>query len=162
MYTSGSTNRPPQRGDDRTAQCGAPGEGYRESLLRSPEKRVLLSTGAVSFDATTFEYWGMLLNGGRLVLCDKAVLLDEQQLAALIRQESVTTMWFTAGWFHQLVDKYIEVFRGLHTILAGGDQLSAVHIKKLLAHYPAIELINGYGPTENTTFSLSCRLTAAA
>ena len=158
MYTSGSTGRPK----------GVMIEQHSVVRLVKDTKfvtltgeEVLLSTGAVSFDATTFEYWGMLLNGGRLVLCDKAVLLDEQQLAALIRQESVTTMWFTAGWFHQLVDKYIEVFQGLHTVLAGGDQLSAAHIKKLLAHYPAIELINGYGPTENTTFSLSSRLTAS-
>ncbi|HYC28691.1 MAG TPA: AMP-binding protein, partial [Chitinophagaceae bacterium] len=114
---------------------------------------------AVSFDATTFEYWSMLLNGGTLVLCSLETLLDTQQLSAVIQQERVDTMWFTAGWFNQLVDKDISVFSGLKTVLAGGDKLSPVHVNTLLHHYPGIEIINGYGPTENTTFSLTYSIT---
>ena len=115
---------------------------------------VLLSTGAVSFDATTFEYWGMLLNGGRLVLCRREQLLDSAQLAATLRTHGVTLMWCTAGWLHTLVEKSPGVFEGLRTLVGGGDRLSALHVGELRQRYPSLELINGYGPTENTTFSL--------
>jgi len=68
------------------------------------------------------------------------------------------TMWFTAGWLNQLIDEDLELFRGLKTILAGGDKLSPDHINRLLRHYPGLKVINGYGPTENTTFSLTYRI----
>jgi non-ribosomal peptide synthetase component F len=64
-------------------------------------------------------------------------------------------MWFTSSWFNQLVESDISVFEGLKTILVGGEKLSAHHIQKTLQTYPTIEIINGYGPTENTTFSLT-------
>jgi amino acid adenylation domain-containing protein len=85
----------------------------------------------------------------------KEVLLDSSLLAQEIRSRKVEMMWFTAGWLHQLVDENIEVFDGLKTLLAGGDKLSAPHIQKLRDRYPQMQIINGYGPTENTTFSLT-------
>jgi amino acid adenylation domain-containing protein len=152
MYTSGSTGTPkgvmvPQRAVVRLVK--------NTNFVSLTGKEVLLSTGAVSFDATTFEYWGMLLNGGTLVLCSRDTLLDEAKLTAAIQQYGVNIMWFTAGWLHQLIDKAPEVFTGLQTILAGGDKLSPSHIAQLRQRYPDLAIINGYGPTENTTFSLT-------
>ncbi|MFL5745679.1 MAG: amino acid adenylation domain-containing protein [Niastella sp.] len=152
MYTSGSTGQP--KGvmvEHRSVVRLVKPANYAELS----EREILLSTGAVAFDATTFEYWGMLLNGGSLIMCSKDVLLDAAQLKSLIRNRGVTTMWFTAGWLNQLIEEDIEVFRGLRTLLAGGDKLSAVHINNLLRCYPILKIVNGYGPTENTTFSLT-------
>jgi amino acid adenylation domain-containing protein len=152
MYTSGSTGTPKgviveQRSVIRLV------EGTNYVQLQGNE--VLLSTGAVAFDATTFEYWSMLLHGGTLVLCSKEELLDTAKLEAIIRREKVDMMWFTAGWFNQLLERSISIFEGLKTILVGGDKLSSVHINTCLRQYPALKIINGYGPTENTTFSLT-------
>jgi amino acid adenylation domain-containing protein len=159
MYTSGSTGKPKGVMVEHRSVV---------RLVRSAKyaaftgNETLLSTGAVSFDATTFEYWGMLLNGGTLVICSLETLLDADQLSALIQKEQVDTMWFTAGWFNQLVDKNISVFRGLKKVLAGGDKLSPAHVNAVLEQYPGIEIINGYGPTENTTFSLTYSITTPA
>jgi amino acid adenylation domain-containing protein len=155
LYTSGSTGTPkgvmiPQKGITRLVK--------NTNYVSLTEKDILLSTGAVSFDATTFEYWGMLLNGGRLVLCSQDTLLDPVQLSATIAKHRVNMMWFTAGWLNQLVDTDIAIFKGLRTLLAGGDKLSPAHIISLKTHYPELVVINGYGPTENTTFSLTARL----
>ena len=67
-------------------------------------------------------------------------------------------MWFTSSWFNQLVETDISIFEKLKTILVGGEKLSQPHIEKLKQAYPFIEIINGYGPTENTTFSLTCNI----
>jgi tyrocidine synthetase III len=156
MYTSGSTGKPKGVMVEHRSVI---------RLVKSSEyvaftgNEVLLSTGAISFDAVTFEYWGTLLNGGKLVLCSKETLLDEQLLAAEIRMRKVDMMWFTAGWLNQLVEKDVNVFRGLRTIVAGGDKLSVHHINTLKKTYPEIRIINGYGPTENTTFSLTYEIT---
>ncbi|QJB38147.1 amino acid adenylation domain-containing protein [Chitinophaga oryzae] len=151
MYTSGSTGKP--KGvmiEQRSVVRLVMGCNYVQ--LKGEE--VLLSTGAVSFDATTFEYWSMLLHGGTLVMSSLDVLLDDEQLLQLVNREQVTMMWFTAGWFHQLIDRSPVVFRSLQTVLAGGDKLSATHVRVLQESCPQLTIINGYGPTENTTFSL--------
>ncbi|MEM1319027.1 MAG: amino acid adenylation domain-containing protein [Bacteroidota bacterium] len=116
---------------------------------------VLLSTGSPSFDATTFEYWGMLLNGGKLLLCPETSLLDPPLLKSLIQKEKCSLMWFTAGWFNELVEADISLFAGLRSVIVGGEKLSAYHVRKLRKAYSALQIINGYGPTENSTFSLT-------
>ncbi|MCW3078681.1 non-ribosomal peptide synthetase, partial [Segetibacter sp.] len=152
IYTSGSTGTPKgvmvEHGNVVSLVKGV-------EYVSLTDKDILLSTGSPSFDATTFEYWGMLLNGGQLVLCTENTLLDSQLLKAEISERKVTKMWFTSSWFNQLVETDITVFSGLQTVLVGGEKLSEKHIEKLRQADPSIEIINGYGPTENTTFSIT-------
>ena len=156
IYTSGSTGKP--KGVMVTQQnVVSLVKGVSYVSLKPTD--TLLSTGSFSFDATTIEYWGMLLNGGRLVLCSEERLLDNHLLKEEINKKAVNRMWFTAGWFNQLIEADITLFKNLETVLVGGEKLSAYHIEKLRNTYPAIEIINGYGPTENTTFSLTYRIT---
>jgi amino acid adenylation domain-containing protein len=157
MYTSGSTGNPKgvlvsHKGVTRLVK--------NTNYLDFDAVKAILSTGSVSFDASTFEFWGALLNGGKLVLCDKEDLLNTKKLSTLIEAEKVDTMWFTAGLLNQFVDQDITLFEGLTNVLAGGEKLSSKHIGKLLETYPKLNLINGYGPTENTTFSATYNITA--
>ncbi|HVI46039.1 MAG TPA: amino acid adenylation domain-containing protein [Chitinophaga sp.] len=152
MYTSGSTGRP--KGVVVT-HCNVTSLAKGGNFLEFNVQDVLLSTGSSSFDATTIEYWGMLLNGGQLVLCDEKRLLDNQLLKQEIHQRGVTKMWFTASWFNQLIDDDITIFEGLKAVMVGGEKLSEEHVRRFIAAYPATVVINGYGPTENTTFSLT-------
>src|ERR1041384_4896275 len=157
MYTSGSTGQP--KGVQVTHQNVT-------SLVISPDYisltplDAILSAGSPSFDATTFEYWGMLLNGGRLVLCPESALLDPALLKQTLLRHGVTKMFFTTGWFNQLVDSDISIFSGLSVILTGGEKMSEKHVALLQAHYPDLQISNIYGPTENTTFSLSYQIPA--
>ncbi len=106
----------------------------------------------ISFDASTFEIWGALLNGGRLVVMppQAASLVD---LGRVIRKQRVTTLWLTAGLFHLVAEQNLEDFGGVRQLLAGGDVLSPHHVRRVLESLPNCCLINGYGPTENTTFT---------
>jgi acyl carrier protein len=97
----------------------------------------------------------MLLNGGKLIICPESELLDVKLLKQTLYGQKVNTIWFTASWFNRLVETDITVFRELQTILVGGEKLSERHIMEFRNIYPDTTLINGYGPTENTTFSLT-------
>ncbi|MBC7888346.1 MAG: amino acid adenylation domain-containing protein [Ferruginibacter sp.] len=156
IYTSGSTGRPK---GVMVSQNNVVSLIKGVDYISLSAKDVLLSTGSSSFDATTLEYWGMLLNGGQLVLCTETRLLDNQLLKEEINKRGVNRMWFTSSWFNLLVDADITLFEKLETVLVGGEKLSEQPIQKLRKTYPAIEIINGYGPTENTTFSLTYRIT---
>ena len=74
-------------------------------------------------------------------------------MAECLRTERVTTLWLTSGLFHELVDYDADAFSGVHQILMGGDVVSATHVRTLAGAVPGCRIINGYGPTENTTFT---------
>ncbi|ACU60866.1 non-ribosomal peptide synthetase [Chitinophaga pinensis] len=151
IYTSGSTGKPK---GVMVPHIGVVRLVYAPNYVTFSEEDRLLQTGSVSFDASTFEIWGMLLNGGTLYLLDHDKLMDADILKDTIQQHNITMMWFSAPWFNQLVDNDPSLFEGLKDILVGGDKLSPAHINAVLSLYPDINIINGYGPTENTTFSI--------
>ncbi|MBL8001794.1 MAG: amino acid adenylation domain-containing protein [Flavobacteriales bacterium] len=149
MYTSGSTGKPkgvvvPQRAIVRLV--------HAQNFLPFGPDLVFLQLSNISFDASTLEIWGALLNGARLVLQpqQKPTLVE---ITDTIREQGVTTVWFTAGLFNLLVDEHLDRLRGLRHILTGGDVLSVPHVKKAFKALGPGVLINGYGPTENTTFT---------
>ncbi|NIM14869.1 MAG: amino acid adenylation domain-containing protein [Candidatus Aminicenantes bacterium] len=113
----------------------------------------VLQTGPLSFDASTFEIWGALLNGGRLHLADKSMLLSSESFKTLLLKYDIDTIWLTSALCNQNVDMDIHLFSTLRHLVVGGDVLSPHHIGRLRESFPALKMINGYGPTENTTFS---------
>src|SRR5439155_20655584 len=115
-------------------------------------QEVLLQFAPISFDASTFELWGSLLNGAKLVVCPPGPL-SLQELGRVIQERGVTTLWLTASLFHQMVDEQIESLRGVRQLLAGGETLSVPHVRRMLEVLGNNRLINRYGPTENTTFT---------
>jgi amino acid adenylation domain-containing protein len=120
----------------------------------------ILSAAPMAFDASTFEIWGALLNGGRLVLAPAGPVAPAE-LATLAASERVTTLWLTAGLLNRVVDDHPSALAGLRQLLAGGDVLSAAHVNRALALLPEDAVfVNGYGPTEATTFTCAHRMAA--
>jgi fengycin family lipopeptide synthetase E len=150
MYTSGSTGQPKgcvvtHRNITRLVKGN--------DFAHFDADQSLLLTGAPIFDANTFEIWSVLLNGGRLCLADEADILDPSRLKTQLTKHNVTSLWLTSALFNQLCEADVSLFAGLQQLLVGGDVLSPNHIRRLREAYPAVAIINGYGPTENTTFS---------
>ncbi|MFZ6009422.1 MAG: amino acid adenylation domain-containing protein [Bacteroidota bacterium] len=150
MYTSGSTGRPKgvvveHRGVVRLVK-------NTNYVPLSLENR-LLQNGSIAFDASTFEIWGMLLNGGTLHLAEEEEMMETRKFKTLLYQYKINVLWITTAWFHQIVEEDIATFMHLDHILVGGERLSKKHMLEFKEHYPYIRICNMYGPTENTTFS---------
>ena len=149
MYTSGSTGRPkgvavPHRAVVRLA--------YNADVFRLDAEEAVLQFAPTAFDAATLEIWAPLLRGARLVLFpERRASLDA--LGEVLERERITTLWLTAGLFRQMVDLHVERLGGLRRLLAGGEALPVAQVRRALDALPRTTLINGYGPTENTTFT---------
>src|SRR5262249_27059995 len=114
---------------------------------------VIAQIASPSFDATTFEVWGALLGGGRLAIVERDVLLSPADLAARFALERVTAMFMTVALFNQMVREAPRAFAGVRDLLVGGEALDPASVAALLAGAPPRRLLNGYGPTETTTFA---------
>ncbi|EHS59970.1 non-ribosomal peptide synthase/polyketide synthase [Paenibacillus sp. Aloe-11] len=159
IYTSGTTGRPKgvmveHRNVVRLVK--------ETSYVELNESTRILQTGAVAFDASTFEIWGVLLNGGQLYFVENDDILIADRLKAAIASYGITTLWLTSPLFNQLSLQDEYLFRGLKTLLVGGDVLSISHMNRVIEANPDLVPINCYGPTENTTFSTTYKIPGRA
>jgi len=149
LFTSGSTGEPmtvavPHRAIARlvTNQTFASMSSQEKWLLHSP----------LSFDASTLEIWAPLCNGGSLALIStEGPSLHE--IGEAIRRHAVTSLWLTAGLFKLAAAESPEIFDPLRQLLTGGDIVPTDAVRKIMARHPSLRIVNGYGPTENTTFT---------
>ncbi|MEW6736123.1 MAG: amino acid adenylation domain-containing protein, partial [Acidobacteriota bacterium] len=153
-YTSGSTGMPKgvevlHRGVVRLV-CNV-------DYVKLDSQQTTLQLAPLAFDASTFELWGALLNGAKCVLYPERYITP-QQLSEIITSQQVRTMWLTSSLYNLIVDEQAEALSGLEQLLIGGEALSLSHVQKGLLQLPNVQLINGYGPTEATTFTCCYRI----
>jgi amino acid adenylation domain-containing protein len=154
MYTSGSTGRPKGVAvSHRSVIRLVRGNDF----IRFGADETFLLFAPTAFDASTLELWGPLLEGGRLEI-PPAEPSSLRELAGFVARRRVTTLWLTAALFGRLGDGELEQLRGLRHLLAGGDVLPRGRVEQALAKLPETVLLNGYGPTENTTFTCCHRM----
>jgi amino acid adenylation domain-containing protein len=151
IYTSGSTGTPKATSNTHRNVCSL---AYEPSYCDISSEDTLLQLASISFDAATFEIWGALLNGAKLVIAP-AGQIHLTDIKRTIQKYKVTVLWLTAGLFAEAATLELSLFQGIKKLLAGGDVLSTRAIKTLQNAYPDIKIINGYGPTETTTFALT-------
>ena len=150
MYTSGSTGRPkgvavPQRAVARLV-------ANADYVQLGPDD-VVGHASNVAFDAATFEIWGPLLNGARLVILAKEVVLTPAELKRALQVHEVTVLFLTTSLFNQTVRESPDAFRGVRHVLFGGEAADPRSVEQLLASERPERLLHVYGPTETTTFA---------
>ncbi|MEJ2858414.1 MULTISPECIES: non-ribosomal peptide synthetase [unclassified Saccharothrix] len=125
-----------------------------------PEDR-MLRLSPLAFDASTLELWGPLAGGAALEV-HPAGLPSPSELSGFLLERGVTVAWLTAGLF-RLVEEFAPAgLGGLRQLITGGDVVPHAHVARVLERHPGIVVTNGYGPTENTTFTTTHSVTSLA
>ncbi|MTW06220.1 non-ribosomal peptide synthetase, partial [Pseudoduganella ginsengisoli] len=161
MYTSGTTNNPK---GVMVEHAGIVSLACDPGYIDVTPADALLLLCDQGFDVATFEIWAALLNGARVVVPEDklALLSDVERFAALLEAQRISVLWLTKTLFDQIYVADEQVFAGLRCLLIGGEALNKPLIDKLAASdYRPAHLINGYGPTENTTFSCTLEIDSA-
>ncbi|MER7419081.1 amino acid adenylation domain-containing protein [Micromonospora peucetia] len=155
MYTSGSTGQP--KGVeivDRSVVRLVRGQNF--ATFGPSDVFVLCSN--LAFDAATLEIWGALLNGGSIAVPTDVTVADQRELAGFIARNGVTAGFFNVAVFRMMLEADPYALRGMHTILVGGEAVPGTLMAEAARFLDHRNLLNGYGPTENTTFSCCHRL----
>ncbi|WP_328552724.1 non-ribosomal peptide synthetase [Streptomyces sp. NBC_00358] len=153
MFTSGSTGVPKgvavthRNVADLARQRMYAGGGHQRVLFHSPH----------TFDASTYEIWVPWLTGGTVVVAPRGHL-ETGTLSELIAGHSITSLWLTAGLFRVMAEEAPEAFAGLREVWAGGDVVPPEAVRRIHEHCPDTTVVNGYGPTETTTFAATHRI----
>jgi amino acid adenylation domain-containing protein/non-ribosomal peptide synthase protein (TIGR01720 family) len=150
IYTSGSTGQPKAAAVSHRSMIRL----LRETnyiQLRGDE--VVAQTVNMSFDPSTFEIWGALLNGCRLVIIGNEVLLDVERFAAEIIDKGVQVMFLATALFNEVGRLKPAMFNSVKHLLFGGEAVYPVTAAAVLEHGGPERLVNAYGPAECTTFS---------
>ena len=155
MFTSGSTGLPkgvvvPHRAVLRLV--------VNTDFISMSNRETFLQVSALGFDASTLEIWAPLLNGGTCVLHPEPGSITLEGIAEAIAEQRVSTLWLTSSLFNTFIAENPEALAPVRQLLTGGEALSVPHVRKALAALPETSLFNGYGPTENTTFSTTYRI----
>lgn len=148
MFTSGSTGQPKPIAVSHRAVCDLAASTQFDT--RSHENVLLHSPH--TFDASTFEIWVPLLNGGRVVVAPPGQI-DPAVIRQLVKTRRLQTLWLTAGLFRVIAEEDPSCLDGLYQVWTGGDVVSAASVSRVLAACPDLTVVDGYGPTEATTFS---------
>ncbi|MBR6825165.1 MAG: amino acid adenylation domain-containing protein, partial [Oscillospiraceae bacterium] len=119
----------------------------------SPETNTV-QTGQLVFDASTFEIWGTLMNGGCLHMIPQDLLLNAEGFGAYLREQKINMQFITTALFNQFVSYDPSIFDGMHSVSFGGERVSEDHVKLLHERNPKLRLTNCYGPTEGTVIAL--------
>ncbi|MGP3953447.1 amino acid adenylation domain-containing protein [Streptomyces sp. 7N604] len=155
MHTSGSTGTPKGVGvthldvlelaRDRSFAGGA----HERVLVHSPH----------AFDASTYELWVPLLSGGTAIVAP-AGNLDPALLGKVLAEHAVTGLWLTSGLFQLVADEAPEHLAGVREVWTGGDVVPAASVRRVMRACPGTAVVDGYGPTETTTFAVRHKLPA--
>ncbi|HET7288363.1 MAG TPA: amino acid adenylation domain-containing protein, partial [Pyrinomonadaceae bacterium] len=150
MYTSGSTGQPkgvgvPHRAINRLVR--------NTNYVKFDTGDRVAQISNASFDAATFEIWGALLNGGRLIVLEKEMALSPKELGRQLVEHEISVMFLTTALFNQTALNRPEIFASLKYMVYGGDAVDPRAVQRVLEEGKPQHLVNGYGPTEGTTFT---------
>ena len=150
IYTSGSTGRP--KGVAVSHRAINRLVFNSQYMAFGPAEKMAHASNS-SFDAATFEIWGALLHGARLVGLGKDVALSPRDLARQIRTHEISSMFLTTALFNQIAYQVPSAFNTIHNLLFGGETVEPRWARQVLENGPPRRLLHVYGPTESTTFS---------
>lgn len=150
IYTSGSSGQPKGVAVTHQAILRLVRERVYADLVAAD---VVAQASNAAFDAATFEIWGALLNGAKLLGIDRETSLSPSEFAAFLRREGVSVLFLTTALFNQIARECPAAYAGLRLLLFGGERVDPHLVAEVLRHGRPWRLLHVYGPTETTTFA---------
>ncbi|MDG4766017.1 non-ribosomal peptide synthetase [Solwaraspora sp. WMMD406] len=165
IFTSGTTGVP---------RCAVNRHGgltnrfrFMTRFFQATGDEVVLQNSRHTFDSAVWQLFWPLTTGARVVLPAAGEFLDLSATAATIAAERVTMTDFVPSVLNALVPMaerdpaFADQLRSLRHLIVGGEEINPAVIGRLRHQLPALEVTNGYGPTETSIGMVFHRVTDA-
>ncbi|MEC4020707.1 non-ribosomal peptide synthetase, partial [Streptomyces sp. H27-D2] len=151
IFTSGSTGKPKGAMVHR--------RGMVNHLLAKVEDLELTAADTVvhnapvTFDISVWQMLSALVAGGRTRVVPRELAADPQGLFALVDAELITVLEVVPSLLRVALDEWEAgaarpALGSLRALVVTGEALPADLCRRWLACFPAVPLVNAYGPTE--------------
>ncbi|HEX8530303.1 MAG TPA: amino acid adenylation domain-containing protein, partial [Cytophagales bacterium] len=148
IYTSGSAGQPKGVLVEHTSLVNLCYWHTRTFAVTGQDCATLYA--GVAFDASVWELFPYLLSGACLHIVPESIRLDARELASYYDAHQVTVSFLPT----QMAEQFMETENhSLRVLLTGGEKLNAFARNRY-------QLVNNYGPTENTVVATSYRVDA--
>jgi amino acid adenylation domain-containing protein len=148
IYTSGSTGKPKGVLVEHRGLLNLV-FWHQRTFAVSPKDRATQLAGS-AFDASVWELWPYLTAGASIYIANEQTRVLPQQLRDWLVKNAITISFLPTPLAESILSLAWPSDVALRTLLTGGDKL---HNYPLLS--VPFELVNNYGPTENTVVTTS-------
>src|ERR1043165_8915983 len=147
IYTSGSTGEPKGVMIEQGGMLNHLWAKIEDLELRAGD--VVAQTAAVSFDISVWQYLAALLVGGRVEVLDEEASGAGGKLLRAVDDRGVTVLeTVPALLVARLEASAAMALPALRWLVVTGEALSSELCVQWLQRFPAIAMVNAYGPTE--------------
>lgn len=154
IYTSGSTGTP--KGVLVEQKGLANFINWRIKNYNYTPDDVTLQLISVSFDGFGADFYSCLLSGGELILTDQHSRKDFSAVKQIVKHKGVTNMSAVPSMYHALLENSeTDELKSLRFVVLAGEAANEKLIRQSHSINSQIQLINEYGPTENTITTTS-------
>jgi amino acid adenylation domain-containing protein len=157
IYTSGSTGNP--KGVPITHKNILNSTAGRLDFYdNNPTAFLLMSS--ISFDSSKAGIFWTLCTGGNLVISEKRLEQDIDQIATIIETHNISHTLMLPSLYN-LVIEHSETpkLNSLTTVMVAGEACSISLGEKHFSVLPKVDLYNEYGPTEATVWCIAHKIT---
>ncbi len=155
IYTSGSTGQPKGVEVEQTSLINLVLWHHRAYSVSEVDRATGLASPA--FDASVWEIWAYLTAGASLHIPDEQIRKTPVKLIAWLAEQGITLCFMPTALAEAVLDQSLPDDLALRVLLTGGDAFRRSLQKSL-----SFELVNHYGPTENTVVTTSAPIVANA
>ncbi len=151
FYTSGSTGKP--KGVEVLHQ-GLLRLVVNTNYVEFRPDDVVAQISNIGFDAATFEVWGALTSGAELAIIPSETALRPTALGQALSDYGISVLFLTTSFFNLIAQEEPGMLAGVRYVSLGGEKADYASVRRVLDAGKPAQLVNGYGPTETTTFAI--------
>lgn len=148
IFTSGSTGQP--KGVE-IAHQGVVRLLKNTNFVSIPSYSSVGQVSSFSFDASSFDIWGALINGATTVILRDEDIHNVDAFADKIVRYNIKTFCMATALMNQLVELKPDLFATVDYLLFGGEAVNGSVVERMFEHGKPKHLVNVYGPAENAT-----------
>jgi amino acid adenylation domain-containing protein/non-ribosomal peptide synthase protein (TIGR01720 family) len=146
LFTSGSTGKPKGVMVEQAGMLN--NQLSKVPYLGLDEHSVIAQTANQCFDISVWQFLTALLCGGRVEIFPEDIARHPTALLAHVRRCGVTVLELVPALIQSLLDEPEQALDSLRWLLPTGEALPPALARDWQRRYPAIPLVNAYGPAE--------------